>query len=93
MMHIFLSHAEEEARPGATGRPVVPGYEAKVVDDDGLEVPRGQVGRLAVRGPTGCRYLADPRQREYVQDGWNLTGDAYLVDADGYFHYRRARTT
>jgi 2-aminobenzoate-CoA ligase len=90
LLHIFLSHTEEEARPGATGRPI-PGYEAKVVDEAGLEVPRGQVGRLAVRGPTGCRYLADERQREYVQDGWNFPGDAYLVDEDGFFHYQ-ART-
>ncbi|MCK6574686.1 AMP-binding protein [Myxococcota bacterium] len=90
LLHIFLSHTEDEARPGATGRPI-PGYEAKVVDEAGLEVPRGQVGRLAVRGPTGCRYLADERQREYVQDGWNFPGDAYLVDEDGFFHYQ-ART-
>jgi 2-aminobenzoate-CoA ligase len=66
----------------------VPGYEARVVDDDMRDVGAGVVGRLAVRGPTGCRYLADPRQREYVRDGWNLTGDAYLVDEDGYFHYQ-----
>ncbi len=90
MLHIFVSADEATARAGATGKPV-PGYEAKVVDDDGVEVPRGQVGRLAVRGPTGCRYLADARQLQYVQNGWNLTGDAYLVDDDGYFHYR-ART-
>jgi 2-aminobenzoate-CoA ligase len=78
-------------RPGATGKPV-PGYEAKVVDDDGNDVPQGTIGRLAVRGPTGCRYLDDTeRQRAYVQNGWNLTGDSYLVDADGYFHYQ-ART-
>ena len=66
----------------------MPGYEARVVDDDGSEVPPDTVGRLAVRGPTGCRYLADKRQRKYVQDGWNITGDTYLMDADGYFWYQ-----
>ena len=66
----------------------MPGYEAKVVDDEGREVPPGTVGRLAVRGPTGCRYLADERQSKYVQHGWNLTGDTYLMDADGYFWYQ-----
>ncbi|GAA5235214.1 AMP-binding protein [Verticiella sediminum] len=90
MLHIFISHDEAHARPGATGTPV-PGYRARVVDAQGVEVPPGTVGRLAVQGPTGCRYLADARQREYVQAGWNLTGDAYLMDADGYFHYQ-ART-
>ncbi len=90
MLHIFISHDEESARPGATGRPV-PGYRARIVDDAGQEVPPGTVGRLAVKGPTGCRYLSDERQRRYVQDGWNLTGDAYLMDADGYFFYQ-ART-
>jgi 2-aminobenzoate-CoA ligase len=69
----------------------VPGYEARVVDDEMRTLPPGEIGRLAVRGPTGCRYLADPRQREYVVDGWNLTGDAYLVDEDGYFRFQ-ART-
>ena len=87
MLHIFISADEANARPGATGKPV-PGYEARVVDDAGAPLPPGQVGRLAVRGPTGCRYLADARQAQYVQDGWNLTGDAYLMDADGYFHYQ-----
>ena len=90
MLHIFISADEEHARPGATGKPI-PGYEARVVDDHGSPLPAGQVGRLAVKGPTGCRYLADPRQANYVQDGWNITGDAYLVDADGYFVYQ-ART-
>jgi 2-aminobenzoate-CoA ligase len=66
----------------------VPGYEAKVIDDEGRECPPGIVGRLAVRGPTGCRYLADARQTKYVQDGWNVTGDTYLKDADGYFWYQ-----
>ena len=87
LLHIFISADEHEARPGATGK-VVPGYEAKVIDDEGLTVAAGTVGRLAVRGPTGCRYLSDERQRSYVKDGWNLTGDAYLMDADGYFFYQ-----
>jgi 2-aminobenzoate-CoA ligase len=90
MLHIFISHDEAHARPGATGT-VVPGYRACVLDDAGQPLPAGQVGRLAVKGPTGCRYLADERQRNYVQGGWNVTGDAYLMDADGYFVYQ-ART-
>ena len=90
MLHIFISHDEAHARPGATGKPV-PGYRAKVVDDDGKEVPPGTIGKLAVQGPTGCRYLADERQKNYVKNGWNVTGDAYLMDADGYFFYQ-ART-
>jgi 2-aminobenzoate-CoA ligase len=65
----------------------VPGYEARIVDQDFNDVPRGAVGRLAVRGPTGCRYLSDPRQREYVQNGWNVTGDSFSQDEDGYFHF------
>ncbi|MCC6197997.1 MAG: AMP-binding protein [Burkholderiales bacterium] len=87
LMHIFISADEAHARPGATGRPV-PGYVARVVDDDGRPVPPGTVGRLAVKGPTGCRYLADERQKNYVKDGWNYTGDAYLVDEEGYFHFQ-----
>ena len=87
MLHIFIGSPEDEIRPGATGRPV-PGYEARVVDADGNEVPPNTLGRLAVRGPTGCRYLADKRQRVYVRDGWNITGDTYLMDADGYFWYQ-----
>jgi 2-aminobenzoate-CoA ligase len=87
MLHIFIGSPEEEMRPGATGRPV-PGYEARVVDKAGQEVPPGTPGRLAVRGPTGCRYLGDKRQAEYVQRGWNLTGDTYVKDADGYFRYQ-----
>ena len=90
MFHIFISHDEAHARPGATGR-VVPGYRAQVMDDDGRPLPAGEVGRLAVVGPTGCRYLADERQTQYVRDGWNYTGDAYRMDEDGYFHYQ-ART-
>jgi 2-aminobenzoate-CoA ligase len=87
MLHIFISATENEIRPGATGLPV-PGYEAKIVDDDGHDVPRGTMGRLAVRGPTGCRYLADDRQRRFVQNGWNITGDTYVQDDDGYFWYQ-----
>jgi 2-aminobenzoate-CoA ligase len=87
MFHIFISADEADARPGATGK-VVPGYEARVMDEDGVEVAPGTIGRLAVKGPTGCRYLDDPRQANYVQDGWNYTGDAYVVDADGYFFYQ-----
>jgi 2-aminobenzoate-CoA ligase len=90
MLHIFIAASGGEIRPGATGKPV-PGYVACVLDDDGKQLPPGNVGRLAVKGPTGCRYLADPRQRDYVQHGWNLTGDAYLLDEDGYFWYQ-ART-
>ncbi|WP_055326135.1 AMP-binding protein [Ralstonia solanacearum] len=86
MLHIFISAADDDVRPGATGKPV-PGYVARVVDAHGNPVPPGTVGRLAVQGPTGCRYLADDRQRNYVQQGWNLTGDAYVMDEEGYFHY------
>jgi 2-aminobenzoate-CoA ligase len=87
LLHIFISADEAHARAGATGTPV-PGYIATVLDADGNPAPVGEVGRLAVKGPTGCRYLADDRQRAYVHEGWNLTGDAYLIDADGYFHYQ-----
>lgn len=87
MLHIFIADRAENARAGSTGRPV-PGYEARVVDALGVEVPDGTPGRLAVRGPTGCRYLADERQRAYVQNGWNLTGDTYIRDADGYFWFQ-----
>src|SRR5271170_2495249 len=86
MLHIFLSNRFGDAAPASTGKPVI-GYEAKIVDDDMNEKPRGEVGKLAVRGPTGCRYLADKRQSAYVRDGWNLTGDAFTQDADGYFHF------
>jgi 2-aminobenzoate-CoA ligase len=87
LLHIFIASPEDDVRPGATGRPV-PGYEAKVIDDNGREVPPGTTGRLAVRGPTGCRYLADTRQRKYVENGWNITGDTYVMDADGWFWYQ-----
>jgi len=90
LLHIFISADEAHAKGGATGVPV-PGYRAAVLGEDGQALPRGQVGRLAVKGPTGCRYLDDPRQANYVQNGWNLTGDAYLVDDDGQFVYQ-ART-
>jgi 2-aminobenzoate-CoA ligase len=87
MLHIFISHTEENAKPGATGKPI-PGYLAKIVDFNGNDVPQGQPGRLAVKGPTGCRYLADNRQSNYVKNGWNLTGDTYLIDDEGYFVYQ-----
>jgi len=87
MLHIFIGSPEDEIRAGSTGR-VVPGYEAMVIDDEGREMPPGIVGRLAVRGPTGCRYLADVRQCVYVQSGWNVTGDTYLMDKDRYFFYQ-----
>jgi 2-aminobenzoate-CoA ligase len=87
MLHIFISSADDDMRPGSTGREV-PGYRAVVLDSEGKPVPDGQPGRLAVKGPTGCRYLADPRQLSYVQDGWNITGDTYVRDADGYFWYQ-----
>ncbi|QTL05696.1 AMP-binding protein [Aquabacter sp. L1I39] len=86
MLHVFISNTLDDHGPGRTGRPV-PGFEAKVVDEAMNEVPRGTVGRLAVRGPTGCRYLDDPRQGEYVKEGWNVTGDAFIQDEDGYFHF------
>jgi 2-aminobenzoate-CoA ligase len=85
-MHIFIGSPESEVRGGTTGRPV-PGYVAKIVDDEGNEAPRGTIGRLAVRGPTGCRYLADDRQTNYVRDGWNLTGDSFMQDEEGVFHF------
>ena len=86
MLHIFLTNRFDDHRPASTGRPVT-GYDARIVDDAGQELPRGEVGRLAVRGPTGCRYLADTRQRAYVQNGWNLTGDSFWQDEEGCFHF------
>jgi 2-aminobenzoate-CoA ligase len=87
MLHIFISAADDGIRVGATGKPV-PGFRARVVDESGREVPDGTPGLLAVQGPTGCRYLRDERQRAYVRDGWNITGDIYLRDRDGYFWYQ-----
>jgi 2-aminobenzoate-CoA ligase len=86
MLHIYISAPDADIRPGATGKPLL-GYEAKVVDEEGRELPANRIGRLAVRGPIGCRYLADPRQTKYVQGGWNFPGDSFLVDDDGYFWY------
>jgi 2-aminobenzoate-CoA ligase len=86
LLHIFISNRLDDRRPAATGRPVT-GYEAKVVDDDMKEVPRGTIGKLAVCGPTGCRYLADERQANYVRGGWNLTGDSFVQDDEGVFHF------
>jgi 2-aminobenzoate-CoA ligase len=85
MMHIFISESGSAIRPGSTGR-AVPGYDAAVLDDAGNALAEG-IGRLAIKGPTGCRYLDDPRQRDYVQHGWNITGDTYRKDAEGYFWY------
>jgi 2-aminobenzoate-CoA ligase len=90
MIHIFISHAPEHVKYGATGH-AIPGYTATVLDENGERCAPGQIGRLAVKGPTGCRYLADDRQKNYVVNGWNVTGDAYVMDMDGYFHYQ-ART-
>lgn len=86
LLHIFISASDGDIRPGTTGRPV-PGWQARVVDHEGRNVPDGEEGLLAVRGPVGCRYLADPRQAEYVREGWNVTGDTYVREPDGYFRY------
>jgi 2-aminobenzoate-CoA ligase len=86
LLHIFITNRQGDAVAGTTGNPVT-GYEARIVDDDMNEVPAGTVGKLAVRGPTGCRYLADARQSNYVRDGWNLTGDAFVRDANGRFSF------
>ncbi|MFB7611359.1 AMP-binding protein [Streptomyces gardneri] len=86
LLHIFISAADGDIRPGTTGRPV-PGWQARIVDREGREVPDGEEGLLAVRGPVGCRYLADPRQADYVRDGWNITGDTYVRRPDGWFRY------
>ncbi|MGB3316863.1 MAG: AMP-binding protein [Albidovulum sp.] len=86
MLHIFLTNRFDDHRPACTGKPVT-GYEARVVDENGVECPRGTPGRLAVKGPTGCRYLADDRQLAYVQNGWNITGDTFIQTEDGYFHF------
>jgi len=87
MLHIFICCREAEMRAGCTGKPV-PGYEARIIDTEGHPLPPGTPGLLAVRGPTGCRYLADERQRNYVQSGWNITGDTYAMDEDGYFVFQ-----
>ena len=86
MLHIFISNRFDDHRPACTGKPVT-GYEVRIINDEGEDVPLGEVGRLAVRGPTGCRYLADDRQRAYVRDGWNVTGDSFMMDAEGYLHF------
>jgi len=86
MLHIFISNRLSDMAPGRTGKPVA-GYEAKIVDEDMKDVPRGTVGRLAVRGPTGCRYMADDRQAKYVRGGWNLTGDSFVEDEQGFFRF------
>lgn len=86
MLHIFISNRLDDSKPACTGKPLT-GYLAIVVDDDMREVPRGTIGKLAVKGPIGCRYLADDRQRDYVRDGWNLTGDSFVQDEEGYFHF------
>jgi 2-aminobenzoate-CoA ligase len=87
LLHIFIAAADDDIRPGSTGK-AVPGYQAAILDAAGEPVPDGEPGRLAVKGPTGCRYLSDPRQASYVRDGWNITGDTYVRDADGYFWYQ-----
>lgn len=86
MLHIFISNRFDDHQPGCTGKPVT-GYEAKILREDGSEADVDEVGQLAVRGPTGCRYLKDDRQAAYVRDGWNITGDSFHKDADGYFHF------
>jgi 2-aminobenzoate-CoA ligase len=87
VIHIYISSAGQEVRAGTIGK-VVPGYQAQIVGEDMQPVPPGKVGRLAVRGPTGCRYLDDSRQKDYVKEGWNLPGDTFVMDADGYFSYQ-----
>ncbi|MFM2421793.1 MAG: hypothetical protein RL291_323 [Pseudomonadota bacterium] len=86
LLHIFISNRFGDSQPGCTGKPVT-GYEARIIDDAGREVKRGEIGRLAIRGPTGCRYLADSRQTKYVEGGWNVTGDSFWQDEAGYFHF------
>ncbi|WP_299784569.1 AMP-binding protein [uncultured Roseobacter sp.] len=86
MLHIFISNRFDDHKPACTGKPVT-GYQVRLIDENGTEVPTGTPGRLAVKGPTGCRYLADKRQSLYVQDGWNVTGDTFVMDAEGYLHF------
>jgi 2-aminobenzoate-CoA ligase len=83
MLHIFISNRFDDHKRACTGKPVT-GYKVKILDENDKEAPRGTPGRLAVRGPTGCRYLADDRQHAYVKDGWNITGDTFVMDDDGY---------
>lgn len=92
MLHIFISNRLNDSLPACTGRPVS-GYRTRIVDENGDELPRGELGHLAVIGPTGCRYLSDPRQAEYVRDGWNLTGDTFWQDEDDRFHFAARSTT
>ena len=87
MLHIFIAAADDDIRPGSTGT-AIPGYRATILDERGEEAPACEPGRLAVQAPTGRRYLSDERQRTYVQHGWNITGDTYIRDADGYFWYQ-----
>jgi 2-aminobenzoate-CoA ligase len=87
MLHVFIAASDDDIRPGSTGI-AVPGYQAQVVDEELVPVPAGVPGRLAVKGPTGCRYLNDGRQHDYVQGGWNITGDTFVRDEDGYFWYQ-----
>jgi 2-aminobenzoate-CoA ligase len=87
MLHVFIAAADDDIRPGSTGK-AVPGYRATILDENGDEVPDGEPGWLAVQGPTGCRYLSDERQRNYVRRGWNITGDTYIRDADGYYWFQ-----
>lgn len=86
MLHIFISNRFDDHKPACTGKPVS-GYEVRILDQDGKDVAPGEVGRLAVRGPTGCRYLADDRQGQYVMDGWNITGDSFSMSEDGHLHF------
>jgi len=86
LLHIFIFNRREDASPACTGRPIG-GYEAKIVDREMRERPRGEPGRLAVRGPTACRYLADARQKSYVEEGWNITDNTFLQDRAGYFYF------
>lgn len=86
VIHIYMGSGPEDYRPGALGR-MLPGYRGMIVDDDMNPLPQGEVGRLAIKGPTGCRYLSDERQKNYVKNGWNIPGDAFHVDADGYYYY------
>ena len=86
MLHIFVSNRFDDHKPACTGK-IVSGYQVMVIDDDGKEKPRGEAGRLAVRGPTGCRYLGGANQDIYVQNGWNITGDTFVMDKDDYLHF------